>query len=88
MKNESLKDVVDAIYSNREELDGTLMVLSSHLERIAKALEERNKIEIAKVEAAKVSESAEFNLIEKVKLPERKKNNPPLRPGKIDRDYI
>lgn len=88
MENYSLKDVVDAIYANREELDGTLMVLSSHLERIANALEERNKIEIKKIEAAKVLESAEFNLIEKGKFPERKKRNPPLRPGKINRDYI
>lgn len=40
------KDVVDAIYANREELDATLMILSSQLERIAEALEERNKIEI------------------------------------------
>ncbi len=51
MENYTLKDVADAIHSSQEELDGTLMVLNCHLERIAKALEERNKIEIKKTEA-------------------------------------
>lgn len=49
MDNYTLKDVVNAIYENREELDGTLMILNGYLERIAKALEERNRIEIQKM---------------------------------------
>ncbi len=61
MEDYNLKDVADAIYANREELEGTLMVLSSHLERIANALEEWNKIEIAKNEILKSTESMIFN---------------------------
>lgn len=53
MENNSLKDVVDAIYSNRDELDGTLMVMNCHLDRIADALEERNRIETQRIETAK-----------------------------------
>lgn len=49
MDNYTLKNVVNAIYENREELDGTLMILNGYLERIAKALEERNRIEIQKM---------------------------------------
>lgn len=88
MEKDSLKDVVDAIYANREELDGTLMVMNCHLDRIADALEERNRIETQKNEAEKVLETVEFNLIEKGKFPERKKRNPPMRRVKGDRDYI
>lgn len=88
MKTDSLKDVADAIHSSQEELDGTLMVMNCHLERIAKALEERNKIEIAKDEILKAATSMEFNLAEKGKTRKRKKRNPSLRRLKGDRDYI
>lgn len=90
MENYNLKDVVDAIYANREELEGTLMVLSSHLERIANALEERNKIEIAKDEILKSTGSMIFNLDGDGKPRESQQKNRPPRPQhkKIDRDYI
>ena len=88
MENYSLKDVVDAIYANREELDATLMVLNCHLERIAKALEERNKIEIAKDEILKAKGSMFFNLDGDGKTRERPPRKPGMRRKAIERDYI
>lgn len=88
MEKDSLKEIIDVIHSSQEELDGTLMVLNSHLERIAKALEKRNKIEIAKDEILKAATRVEFNLAEKGKLRERQPEKPRMRRRTKDIDYI